>query len=152
MLHLNLKVMETSSIQKLDKSRYNLIKWLLISWILWFGGFILKDFISNRLVELIINIIALFGSVMWIKSMIQLRIFARIVNSDNHLKNALNDELALFNRNRSLVVGYWTLIILAGLFFILSTFTKISAVIVCELILYFGIISPLLSSLIYNRD
>lgn len=151
-LHLNLKIMETSSIQKLDKSRYNLIKWLLISWILWFGGFILKDFISNKLIELLINLITIFGCVMWIRSTIQLRIFSKIVNSDSHLKKALNDELALFNRSKSLVVGYWTLIILAGIFFVLSIFTNISAVIVSELILYIGIISPLLSSLIYNKD
>ena len=144
--------METSLIEKLDKSRYNLVKWLLISWILWFGGFILKDLINNKLIQLSINLISLFGSVMWIKSLVQLRKFGKIVNSDIHLKNALNDEFAIHNRNKSFIVGYWTLIILLGIFFLLSMFTTISALIVCEITIYIGIISSLLSSLIYNRD
>ena len=144
--------MDTSLIQKLDKSRYHLTKWLMISWIIWFGGYILKDLISDKLIQLLINLIALFGSVMWIKSLIQLRKLGKIVNSDSHLKNALNDELAIHNRNKSFIVGYWTLIILVVIFFILSLYTNISALIVCELTIYIGVISTLLSTLIYNRD
>lgn len=138
-------------IEKLDKSRYNLLKWFTIGWTIWFGGFILKDLISNKLILGLIILIGLFGWIIFFVSLIRFRKLGKIVNSDNDLKNALNDELMLHNRNKSFTVGYWTLIILICIFFLLSVFINISSLIVCEITLYIGILSTLVSSLIYNR-
>lgn len=143
--------METSMIEKLDKSRYNLLKWFTIGWIIWFGGFIFKDLISNKLILGLIILIGLFGWIIFFVSLIRFRKLGKIVNSDSDLKNALNDELMLHNRNKSFTVGYWTLIILICIFFLLSIFINISSLIVCEITLYIGILSTLVSSLIYNR-
>lgn len=144
--------METSLIEKLDKSRYNLIKWFTISWAIGFGGFISKDLISNKLILGLIILIGLLGWIIFSVSLIRLRKLGRIVNSDIDLKNALNDELMLHNRNKSFTVGYWTFSILIFIFFALSTFLDISALVVCEISLYLGTLSTLVSSLIFNRD
>lgn len=144
--------MEISLIEKLDKSRYNLIKWFTIGWAIWYGGFILKDLISNKLIQVLIILTGLFGAIMWAKNLILLMKLGKIVNSDSNLKNALNDELMIHNRNKSFVIGFWTFTILIGFFLVLSSFTNISALIVCEITLYIGILSALVSSLIYNRD
>ncbi len=139
-------------IEKLDKSRYNLIKWFTIGWTIWFGGFILKDLISNKLILGLIILIGLFGWIIFSVNLIRLRKLGKIVNSDSDLKNALNDELKLHNRNKSFTVGYWTFSILICIFFALSMFIDISTLIVCEITLYIGTLSTLLSSLIFNRD
>ena len=139
-------------IEKLDKSRYNLLKWFTVGWTIWFGGFILKDLISNKLILGLIILIGLFGWIIFFVSLIRFRKLGKIVNSDSDLKNALNDELMIHNRNKSFSIGYWTYSILIGIFFVLSIFTDISALIVCEITLYIGTISILVSSLIYNRD
>jgi hypothetical protein len=139
-------------IEKLDKSRYGLLKWLTIGWAMWFGGFILKDFISNTLILGLIIMFGLVGWIMFTVSLIRFRKFAKIVNSDSDLKNALNDELMLHNRNKSVTVGYWVLINVIGIFLVLSIYTDITALIVCEVTLYIGILSVLVSSLKYNRD
>jgi hypothetical protein len=144
--------METSMIEKLDKSRYNLLKWFTVGWTIWFGGFILKDLISNKLIFGLIILIGLFGWIIFSVSLIRFRKLGKIVNSDSDLKNALNDELMIHNRNKSFTIGYWTYSILIGIFFVLSIFTDISALIVCGITLYIGTISILVSSLIYNRD
>ncbi len=144
--------METSIIEKLDKSRYNLLKWFTVGWTIWFGGFILKDLISNKLILGLIILIGLFGWIIFSVSLIRFRKLGKIVNSDSDLKNALNDELMIHNRNKSFSIGYWTYSILIGIFLVLSIFTDISALIVCEITLYIGTISILVSSLIYNRD
>lgn len=144
--------METSLIEKLDKSRFNLIKWFTIGWTIWFGGFIIKDLISNKLVIGLIILIGLFGWIIFSVNLIRLRKLGKIVNSDSDLKNALNDELMLHNRNKSYTVGYWTFSILICIFFALSMFIDISTLIVCEITLYIGTLSALVSSLIFNRD
>ncbi|MEE9371677.1 MAG: hypothetical protein V3V00_01350 [Saprospiraceae bacterium] len=144
--------METSMIEKLDKSRYELLKWFTVGWGMWYGGFILKDLISSKLILGLILLVGLVGGVIFAVNLIRFRRFAKIVNSDSDLKNALNDELMLHNRNKSYTVGYWVLIIVTGIFMLTSIYTDISALIVCEVILYIGILSVLVSSLRYNKD
>lgn len=139
-------------IEKLDKSRYELLKWFTVGWGMWYGGFILKDLISSKLILGLILLVGLVGGVIFAVNLIRFRRFAKIVNSDSDLKNALNDELMLHNRNKSYTVGYWVLIIVTGIFMLTSIYTDISALIVCEVILYIGILSVLVSSLRYNKD
>ncbi len=143
--------METSLIEKFDKSRYNLVKWFTVGWTIWFGGFILKDLIGNKLLLGLIILIGLFGWIIFTLSLFRYLRLGKIVNSDNDLKSALSDELSLHNRNKSFKVGYWSLIILIVIFFGLSIFTNITALIVCEITLYIGVLSGLVSSLIFNR-
>ena len=144
--------MKTPMIEKLDKSRYNLLKWFTIGWAIWFGGFILKDLISNKLILGLIILIGLVGWILFSVTLIRFMKLAKIVNSDSAIKNALNDELMLHNRNKSFIAGYWALIILVGILLVLSIYTDISALIVCEVTLYTGVLSFLISSLIYNKD
>jgi hypothetical protein len=143
--------MKTSLIEELDKSRYNLIKWFTIGWTIWFGGFILKDLIRNKLILGLIIITGLFGWIIFSVSLIRFIKLGKIVNTDSDLKNALNDELIIHNRNKSFTVGYWTFSILICIFFLLSSFIDIPALIVCETTLYIGTLSALVSSLIFNR-
>lgn len=143
--------MENSLIEKLDKSRYNLIKWSTIGYAIWFGGFILKDLIVNKLLLGLIILFGLFGWIVWTVNFLRLQKLSKIINSDNNLKSALSDELFLHNRNKSFTFAYWTTIILVSIFLGLSIYTDITALIVCEITLYIGVLSGLISSLIFNR-
>jgi hypothetical protein len=143
--------METSLIEKLDKSRYNLIKWFTLGWSIWFGGFILNGLISNKLLHILIVLLGLIGGVVYAINLFRLLKISKIVNGNIDLKNALNDELIMHNRLKSFRVGYWTLIVLISFFFVLSIYTSIPALVVCEITLFFGVLSGLISFLIYNR-
>ncbi len=143
--------METSLIEKLDKSRYNMVKWFTVGWAIWFGGFILKDVMSSKIAFILILLIGLLGWIIYAISLLQYIKLGKIVNANHRLKHALSDELTLYNKNKSFKIGYWTLIVLNAIFFGLSIFTNITALIVCEITLYFGVLSGLISSLIYNR-
>lgn len=150
-LHSNHKAMETSLIEKLDKSRYNLIKWFTLGWSIWFGGFILKGLISNKLLINIIAFIGLIGAIIYAINLLRFLKIVKIVNANNELKSALNDELTMQNRLKSFKVGFCTLSVLISIFYVLSIFTSIPALVVCEVTLFFGVLSVLISSLIYNR-
>lgn len=143
--------METSLIEKYDRSRYNSIKWFTTGWAIWFGGFILKDLIDQQLILGIISIVGLLGWFLFLINMNRLNKLGKVINADEGLKNALSDELAVHNRNRSFIVGFWSFVIVNSVCFGLSIFTNISAMLVCELTLYFGTLSGLIASLIYNK-
>ncbi len=138
-------------IEKMDKSRYDLVKWFLFGWAIWFGGFILKDLVSNKLILGSIVLLGLIGWIIFFVSLIKYMNLAKVVNSDMTLKNALNDEYMLHNRNKSFITGYWSVIIMTAAFIVLSLLTNITALIACQIILYIGVIAVLASSLIYNK-
>lgn len=144
--------MASSIIEQLDQSRYKMVKWLTVGWAIWFGTFILEDMITNKIIILMIIVVGLTGWVFWMINLLRFMKFGKMVNEDTGLKNALNDELMQHNRNRSYVIGYWTTIIIIGILTIVSNVTDISAILVCEIVLYGGVLSALISSLIFNRS
>ena len=143
-------MMENNVIEKLDRLRYRLMLWLTISWSMWFGGYILKDHITNMLFLVIVLIIGLAGSIGFIIVYIKIMLFGKNVKSNKKISNALNDELMIYNRSRTYSVGFWTFIITISIFFAISIFTEISALLVCELTLFAGVLSTLISYLIIN--
>lgn len=144
--------METSKIEQLDKLRFNLLKWLTIGWAVWFGSFILKHLINQPFVTGAITWIGLFGWLIFIINLIQFLKLRRELRWDPKIQEALNDELHQLNAHKSFLIGYSTMIVTTALFFGLSIFLTISVVLVTETILYLGVLSVLISGLIYNHD
>jgi len=144
--------MDTSLIEKLDKSRYSLMKWLTICWTVWYGTYIAKDLINNRLIN---GFLFLIGSIGWILFTVNLVKTIRLgkkVKSDSKLKEALNNEMHQFYSYKSFFWGFWIVIVTNGIFLVISSFYQISALIACELTLYFGILFSFIAWLVFNRD
>jgi len=145
--------MEPSLIEQLDKSRYNLIQWLTVGWAAWFGTFIIKDLIKHELivVQFTTGFIGFIGFILFVVNLQKyLRLGSKIKNS--RLREALNNELHQLYKYKS---AYWGLFIILGtisVFFITSLFYNISALIVCEITLYLGVLSILIAGLIYNKN
>tara|TARA_R110000868_G_scaffold410693_4_gene699815 strand:- start:51213 stop:51647 length:435 start_codon:yes stop_codon:yes gene_type:complete len=144
--------METTLIEKLDASRYKMILWFTIGWGGWFGAFIAKDLITNTFTIGVLSIFGFVGWALWFVNLLRLIKLGNLIKSDNHLKKALTDELLIHNRDKSIATGFWTFLILTVLFLGLSTFTDISALLVCEAMLFIGVLSTLISSLIYYKQ
>ena len=144
--------METSLIEQLDKSRYNLLKWTTIGWGIWFGTIIGNNFEKGHIITAIATIIGLIGSTIWAINLIKYLKLIRELRWNRRLDEALNNEVHVFNIHRSLQIGYWTMLNITGVGMLVSIFTKIPSLLVTELILYFGVLSVLISGLYYNRD
>lgn len=144
--------METTIIEKLDKSRYESLKWFTFGWLLWYGGFIIKDFISNTIVFGLIMLFGMFGWVFFTVNLIKVLKWTKIVNADNKLKNALNNELHQLYRYKSVSWSFIITLATICIFLGISSFYNISALIVCEITLYVGISSLFIAELIYNKD
>lgn len=145
--------METSMIEKLDNARYRLLKWLTVGWATWFGAYILKDLINGEFImlEIFIGFVGLIGSVAFIVNL-QKYIRLRSKVKYSRLNGALNNEMHQIYKYKSVYIGFKVLLATVILFFSLSLFLQIPARLVCEIILYLGVLSSLIAGLIYNRD
>ena len=144
--------METSLIEQFDKSRYNLIKWLTVGWTAWFGTYILKDLIDNELIILQI-LIGFVGFIGFGFFAVNLQKYLRLASKVKYsrLYDALNNELHEIYKYKSAYLGFKVVLGTISLFFMLSLFHQISAKLVCEITLYFGVLSSLIAGLIYNK-
>jgi hypothetical protein len=138
--------------EKLDKSRYQLIKWLTIGWALWYGTFIIKDFNNNKIVFGIVLLTGIIGWTMFIINLIRFLKLGKLINSDINLRTALNNEFIQFNSYKSALAGFIAMTICICIFLVVSNFYMVSALLVCRITLYFGILAALIASLLYNRD
>lgn len=145
--------MEISQIEQLDNSRYKLIKWLTVGWAAWFGTFIMKDLVNDRLifVQISIGFVGLVGFLFFI---INLQKYLRLASKIKYsrLNDALNNELHQIYKYKSFRWGFIVIVGIIGVFYITSLFYQISAKLVCEITLYLGVLSFLVSGLIYNKD
>jgi len=144
--------METSLIERLDKLRYDLLKWCTIGWGIWFGTFILKDLIVSPTIISLATWIGLAGWLIFIINLIKFMKLRRELKGDLKVQAALNDELQQLNWFKSSEIGYSIMIAVTATLFAMSQFISISANLVTEIILYFGVLSGLIASLFYNRD
>ena len=143
--------METLLIEQFDKARYSLIKWLTVGWTIWYGTFIAKDLINNKLIVWLMIIVGFIGWILFTVNLIKYMRLGKKVNSDSKLKEALNNELHQLYKYKSSFWGFWTVIATISIFLVISLFHQLSSLIVCEFTLFFGILSSLIAGLIYNR-
>lgn len=144
--------METSLIEQLNKSRYNLIKWLTIGWSLWVGTYILKDFIQFGLILSALIWIGLLGWVVFIINLVKYLKLNREVRADSLLKEALNDELLQLNRYKSFFIGFIATISAVSIFFTISLFVMIPSLMVCRITIFCGVLAVLIAGLILNKE
>lgn len=144
--------METSSIEQLEKTRYNLLKWLTIGWAIWFGTFILKDSVQNHTIIGAASTVGALGWIIFIINLIKFLKLKRELGWDKKAEKALNDELHQLNMHKSFQIGFGVVIWTTAFFLGFAEFTEIKALLVTEITLYFGVLAVLISGLIYNRD
>ena len=144
--------METFLIEQFDKARYSLIKWLTVGWTIWYGTFIAKNLINNKLIIWLLMIVGFIGWIMFLVSLTKYTRLGKKINSDSKLKEALNNEMHQLYKYKSSFLGFCIVIATNSIFLVILFFHQISAVLVCELTLFFGILSSLIAVLVYNRD
>ena len=140
-------------IEKLDNARYCLLKWITVGWAVWFGTYILRDLINSELIilDLLIVFVGSIGFVVFIVNLQKyIRLGSKVKNS--RLNGALNNEMHQIYKYKAAYVGVKVVLAAIILFFTVSLFYQIPAKLVCELTLYSGVLSMLISGLIYNRD
>lgn len=141
----------TNRIEKLDKLRFILLKLTTIAFALWYGMNIIAGIIQDPTLEIIAGLIGLCGGVFWIITLIKLVRLSRDIRRDHEAKKALNDELFLYNRNKSFVAGFTMVMCVAVIFSAVTIFADISGLLVTKIIIFTGVVGTLSASWYYNR-
>lgn len=144
--------MEKSIIEQFNQTKYHLLLWLTIGWTLWFGHFILNHLLTARTIIKIISWLGLLGWIIFSINLVKYFQIRKDIKADPKLNDALNDELHSLFRYKSYLCGFWVLMALNVIFFGITSFYDISALVVTETTLYLGVLSVLLAGLIYNRE
>jgi len=146
--------MENSLIEQFDKARYNMSKWFTIGWAIWFGSNIIQDYLLaiNRLLFIFVVLAGLVGSIFFSIYLIKFTKLNGKINADRKLKEALNNEMIRFYTYKSFSIGFGAFAVTIACFLAISAFYSISALLVCKITLYLGMLSALVANLIYNRN
>ncbi len=144
--------METSIIERLNRTRYDLLKWTTIGWGIWYGTFILKDVIDNSTIIHVAFWVGLLGWIVFIINLVKVLKLQRELKWDPKAKEALNDELHQLNLHKSYQFGFWVVLSVTVILVALTSFVEISSQLVTKIILYFAVLSFLIAGLIYDRD
>ncbi len=144
--------MSISIIEKYNRSRYNILKWFTVGWAIWYGRYLMTNFTQDKTILAISAIIGIIGIGIWAVNLFRYQKLSKVINADKKLREALNDELVVQNRNKALIVGYIVLMMGIVCFMVSSIFSNITSQLVCQSLLYMGVLSVLIAALIYNRD
>jgi len=145
--------MENSLIELFDKARYNMSKWFTIGWTIGFGSYILQDYlVINRLIFIFVVLVGLIGSILLPIYLIKYIKLNGKINANRRMKEALNNEMVRLYTYKSFFIGFWTFTVTITCFLVISPFYSISALLVCKITLYLGVLSALVANLIYNRN
>jgi hypothetical protein len=143
--------MEPSMIEKLDNARSNFLKWATVGYALWFGTYIIPDLLKFPEVQPVLSWVRLLGWLILIISGIRALKLKRELNWDKKIKGALEGELHQYHLLKSFQIGFFVVFGVTSIFFLLSLFSAIPALLVTKVILYLGVLAILVSKIVYNR-
>jgi|WetSurMetagenome_2_1015567.scaffolds.fasta_scaffold1191816_1 hypothetical protein len=143
--------MENTLIEKFDKSRYNMLKWFTVGWTIWFGTYIVRNFIGNNRIIGVIALIGFFGLIVYAISLFKFMRLRKEINADSSLKEALNNEMYQYYKYKSFFWGFISMLSTISIFMFLAQYFAFKAIIVCEISMFVGVSSALIARLIYDR-
>lgn len=147
-----MKDMTKTSIEKLYGLRTRLILLTTIGFAGWWGMNILHDLTTSISLKVGSAMFGLLASVLWIVNLVKIVRLGREVKNDNRLRNALSDEFFVHARAKAFEIGFWALLVTNGIFLALSIYFSIPALLMCKVVLYVGVLSVLITTLIYNKN
>jgi ABC-type spermidine/putrescine transport system permease subunit I len=146
--------METSIIEQYDRLRYNIEKGFTIAFMFWYGFYIYSSNvqIENRTVRIIGIVLVLITWLIWTAYLLKLMRLGKILKNNEVVNNAINNELIEHYKLKSSFVGLVVTLISITVLLGISSFVQIQGKLVCEILLYVIVSSPLIAFLLYNKN
>jgi hypothetical protein len=95
----------------------------------------------------------LLGALVLASIVIRVLFLQRAIARDHEVRGALNDELVRHHRARSLVAGFWAVMIAQGAFLVAHAFgAEVTAVVAARLTILVGVVAVLSTFAMLERD
>ena len=144
--------MDTSIIEKYDRSRYNLVIGATIGWGVWFGLRIILPYISNIPLKMVMIATGLTGLTVAIVSFFRMRSIRRVIKTNPELGKILNNEWVIHTKRQAIAIGYSCMLLTAAIGIGIAEFIDLSGLLLAQIVLFVGILSMLIAHLFLLRD
>ena len=143
--------MDTTIVEKYDKSRYNMLIGATVGWGIWFGLNIILPYVHNKPVKLIIVAIGLMGIVLAVVSYFRMVGIKKVIKKHPELGLMLNNEWVIHTKRQAIAIGYWSMLMIAAIGIGITSFIVVSGFLLMQIVLFTGIQSMLIAHLVLLR-
>lgn len=143
--------MDTTIVEKYDKSRYNMLIGATVGWGVWFGLNIILPYVHNKPVKLIIVAIGLMGIVLAVVSYFRMVGIKKVIKKHPELGLMLNNEWVIHTKRQAIAIGYWNMLMIAAIGIGITSFIVVSGFLLMQIVLFTGIQSMLIAHLVLLR-
>jgi len=143
-----------SEVTLLEKNRTKFIKRSLIGFAAWQLTYLIQHFHYDtvKIITGFSTIISLIGGIVWAYYLIKIVLLSFLMQKKRQLANSLNNEYIQLIRLKSFTIGFWVVLGLVGILFAFSLFFALNIQFVLHILLVVGVIAPLVSYLILDKD
>ncbi len=99
-----------------------------------------------------IAIISVIGGIVWAYYLVKIVLLSFRMQKKPPLAISLNNEYYRMIRLKSFTIGFWAILVSVGILFTLSLYVALNIPLVLHLLLVVGVISPLASYLVLDKD
>lgn len=143
-----------SEVTQLEKNRTKFIKRSLIGFAIWQLTYLIR-YLHLDTVKLITGftaIISVIGGIVWAYYLMKIVLLSFLMQKKRPLAISLNNEYFQMIRLKSFTIGFWVILGFVGILFTLSLYVALNIQLVLHILLVVGVISPLVSYLILDKD
>ncbi|MEH7125670.1 hypothetical protein V7127_20885 [Bacillus sp. JJ1773] len=143
-----------SEIYQFEMKRKNLIVGNLVGFTLWQIPYLVHYVISKPTIVLsgYSSIISVIGLFIWLYYNIRLIKFSGQLRKKHELARSLNDEYFQVIRQKSFTLAFWVLLGCIVILFVQSLFIHLNVQLVLHALIIIGVVSALISYLIFDKD
>jgi len=150
-LKMLIKITKPETIEEHDRTRYRYMQGLSLSFIAIVPLFFMLYLTNNRAIMLVMLALVVAGSAVVIFYSVKMLRQVVKIKKDPVLNEALNNEIYLIYKSRSLLWGFCFTIISAWLFTIIPFLKHVPMLFACRGVVVIGIVSLMIARLVYYR-
>ncbi len=143
--------MKNSIVEKYALRKKRSIIWFTSGWSIWYGSFIIKDFIRDPYLLGAIVLLGLLGGVLFAKNLLGMFRLKKQIAAQKGLEEVLNDEMVQYNRLMAFRTSYLITLALIGIMNLIAVFMSSGNVITLQILLFTAVLSGLISFIFYDK-
>ena len=144
--------MKTKTIEQYDKTRHSSLIIATIGWSIFFGCMILREQIAEGTIYQYAVYAGIVGFLLFLSSIYRLSGIKRAMKENPDIKSALENEVFIANKHKSLIAGFWVLLASNAMsIFLLGAFT-VDARLLLEISCFAAVLTTLVSKIVLNSN
>ncbi|MDR0269652.1 hypothetical protein [Paenibacillus sp.] len=143
-------------ISRLESKRKRFLVGFIIGFMIWQVPYLVSYFTSGKnhmsLSGIWMTCVSMAGSAIWAYYLIRMLIWSRSLRNNREMAKALNDEYMQLIRTRSYAAGFWVVMALIAVLFVISIWVPLATSFVLHTALFMGVVSSMLAYMRFEKE